>query len=620
MLQALHRGDRETLKALYEKEAAGRPPLDVWRAASDSDRHDLQHAVIVLHPHHNIEARLRHAQRKPSPGGGPRPLNGELHRPLASETAHASLIHHIKQFPYYSEKPGRVTDENLNGEVKFPDGGHQGHDTIFCRQLAPTWALQVLTTGKPDYDAFRSRTALQQNVPSSMQLLYERLLTGAPENRLVPLADWGPFAARQLRAMEAAGDTPSKVMLFSSGSHVMAMELKIKPEASGPRYVGNFYDPNLTAAHKRIASDDLQRFEKLRLDDLLPYPHSRDEYFRGESVVSVTGIPPGGESAIPPLKIGGDPERRITGELPPLDETVMHHLMSGGFAGTLRDIQPAFAELAKKSPYNASSLLAGRAGDVPGLFTAMMAGQAHVVHAFRELIQLVPAYRHAWLLAAQSGNNVPAVRAAAAFDHAPAVRAFVDCVAATSLPPAEQVKLLAGRAAPKDIPLLGMAMVQGHLATVNAYLGGIAAHPGLSAEIKAELLSLRNDKGSTVLAHGLQHGTPDTVAAATGWIARQDFSAIDKRSLLLAADNSGTPALLHALKGDDADNVQAYVSAVLASPMDEADKLHVLTAGRGSSDWLRFVADHPASPALEGYRDAVSRSSLSPSAKEQLLG
>lgn len=604
LLQALHRGDKDTLRGLYQQEAAGRSPLEVWRAASDGGRHDLQHAVLVLHPHHHIESRLAHAKRHAPAGAGPRPLNGELHRPLGTD-AHESLVRHIKQVPYFSEKPERLTDANLNGQVAFADGGYNSHHTICCRHLATLWALQVLATGKPDYAAFGTEAALKQGVSSKMQPLYERLLTASAENHLVPLTDWGPFVSEQLRTIAASRDTASKVTLVSSGSHVMAMNLKVKHEPDGPLYVANFYDPNLTATHKRIASKDLGRFEKLRMDTLFKDLRSYEECFRNQSVVSVTLLPSGGEAEIPPLRPGGDPERRLTGRHPPLDESVVHHLMAGGFAGTLSDLLPEFAELAKKTPYQASTLLAGRSDDLPGLFAASMAGQAHAVRAFGKLLGLVPPHRHTWLLAARSSSNMPALRAAAAFDHADAVRAFIDCVSGTALTPAEQLPLLAARSSQKESTALGMALVLGHLDTVNAYLEGIAAHPGLAAKDRAELLSLQNEEGLPALAYGLLHGKPETVSAVTGWIAGQDFGESDHRKLLLAADREGTPALVHALRSDAADNLRAYVSAVTDSALDKADKLHVLTAGLGPADWQRLAAVHQASPALDACLDAL---------------
>jgi hypothetical protein len=294
---------------------------------------------------------------------------------------------------------------------------------------------------------------------------------------------------------------------------------------------------------------------------------------------------------------------------------VMHHLMAGGFAGTLRDIAPQFAALAKQSPYTAGSLLAGRSNDVPGLFSAAITGQAQVVHAYRALIELVPPTRHEWLLSARSTRNIPALRAAAGLcNQAPTVRAFMDCVATLGLAPAVQLKLLAAQPSPKEIPVLGLAMGMGHLESVNAYLDGLAANTSLSAADQVALLSMGNEQGWPVLAYGLLHGTPETVAAVTGWIAGREFGAGERRELLLARDRAGTPALVHALQHEAADNLQAYVTAVLAAPLDEVDQLAVLTAARAAA-----AAGPSASPARDAYRDAVRRSALSPAAKNDLL-
>jgi len=616
MLQALRRGDTDTLRTLYQQEAAGRTPLDVWRDASARGRHDLQHAVLVLHQHRSIEAQLADTPRMTAPGE-PQTLNAELHRPLGTR-AHAELIDHIRQFPYYSEKPKRLTFDNLNGEVRFADG-HVGNRAIECRHLAAAWALQA-AAGKPDYASLRDPDGIQRSVPSSMQALYERLMTSAPENHLVTLRGWGPFIASQLRELAATGNEASRQMLIGSGNHMMAMELKVKHGASGRRYVANFYDPNVTAAHKRVASGDLRQFETLGMGSAFASPLARESYFKGESVAMVTVVPAGGEPSIPPLEAGGDPERRLSGELPPLDESVMNHLMHGGFAGALRDILPAFAELARRAPHEAVTLLAGRADDIPGLCRAMLRGQAHAVNAFSMLMALVPPSQHAWLLAARGANDVPALYAGMVFNQAPAVRAFIDAVAGSAVPPAEQVALLAAQRSGNGLTALAGAMGRGHVDSVNAYLDGLAAHQVLGAEHKVALLSLEDGPGLPALARGLLQGTPDTAAAMTGWIARQDFSAEDRRHLLVSPDRRGTPALDHMLHDGAADNVRAYVSAVLDSPMEEADKLHVLAGGRRPAHWRQLAAAHADSAAMRAYRDAVRDSSLSPAAQRRLLG
>lgn len=618
MLQALRRGDTDTLRTLYQQEAAGRTTLDVWRDASARGRHDLQHAVLALHQHHSIEAQLAHAPRKTAPGEMPA-LNGELHRPLGTK-AHAELINHVKQFPYYSEKPERVTHENLNGTVMFPDGGHNGNAIVWCRHLAPAWSLQTLAAGKPDYAAFSDAAGIQRSVPSQTQVVYERLTNAAPENHLVPLTGLGPFLAEQLRALAATGDAASRLMLLGSGTHVMAIELKVKQEASGPRFVANVYDPNLTAAHKRVASGDLKRFESLRLDQLFAHPSLASEYFKGETAARLTVVPAGGEADIPPLQPGGDPERRITGPLPPLDEGVMNQLMFGGFAGTLRDIRPAFAELVQKSPYNAGTLLAGRNDGVTALYSAMLRGQAHAIHAFRDLMAMVSPSRHGWLLQAAGPRDLPGLNVGMMLNHGEAVRAYVDCVASTALPPQKQVELLAAVPSRKGPTALASAMEDGCLDSVNAYLDGLAAHKGLGAEHKLALLSLPGPDGRPALAHGLLKGTPETAGAVAGWVARQDFSADDRRALLLARDQAGTPVLAHALQENRADNVRAYAAAVLDSPMAEADKVHVLSAGLEPAAWQSLVADHAQSQALGALREAVRQSSLAPAAQALLLG
>jgi hypothetical protein len=184
------------------------------------------------------------------------------------------------------------------------------------------------------------------------------------------------------------------------------------------------------------------------------------------------------------------------------------------------------------------------------------------------------------------------------------------------------VDLLAANGAHNDMPSLGLAMQEGELPTVRAYLKGIAAHAGLDADAKVDLLSTGNSRGVTVVAYGLAHGTPDTVAALVEWIAQQkDFGSGQHRKLLLAPDNDGTPALVRAMRqsAPAPDNIHAYVSAILGSPLSEADKIHLTSAGLPPGGLLREASGPGATQALGAYREAVLSSALPQQAKDLLL-
>jgi hypothetical protein len=561
-------------------------------------------------------------------GSPPRPPTAEPARPLGlpprASPGPAGLpprlpLGDLKVRPYFSPKPHRITSQNLNDVLPLP--GHAS-ERICCRHLALNWLLQVMATGKPDYAMLGDAQALQQGLPPGLDDLHDRLLGAAQEVHLVPLNDWGRFAAAQLLALAAQGLPSTKCLMVLSGNHVMAWALKAKPGPGGePRFVANFHDPNLTAAHKRVAAAHLQPFEALKAEDLFTDPHALRDYFGAETDAMVVTVPSDAAAGLPEAPPGGDPQRRLAGPLPPMRPSVMHHLGLGGFAGTLRDLRPAFAELAHRDPARAIEFLAGHSNDgVPALHIALQDGHAHVVAEFGRLLALAPFDEddQAELLAACDAEGTSGLFMAMQDGQAEAVRAFVDCVAASGLPPARQVTLLSGRAPPHDLGLVLAMSPQGWPA-LQPFLDGLAAHHGLSLTDKAALLNLPSRDGRPALGHGLVRGEPQAVAALARWITQQGFSADDQCELLMAFDDDDTPALARAMDADRAASVGAFVDAVLASGLGADDKVHILGAGDAPGALLARARSRNCEAAVAAFRAGIQRSSLPADAQALLL-
>lgn len=479
-----------------------------------------------------------------------------------------------KHVPYYSEKPDRDNEVSLNCQAPYPGAPEGSNEVVECRHLALTWASQLQATGQPDYAAFGSKDAIQQSVQPQAGALYFDLLTRSPDVQLVPLDRWGGFMAEQLKSLEAAGAPAARQWLVNSGNHGMALELKVKPGSSGTRHVARFYDPNLTATHKRMGSDSIAEFEALTVTALLNDPSLQQAYFDKGSVAMVVPLPPGGAASLPPQ---GDPERRLAGPVPPLDASVMDPLLAYGFAGTLRDIAPQVVELARQHPAKAEHLLAGRGSDgSPGLSMAVADGHMH------------------------------------------AVSAFVDLVAASNLDKPAQMRLLAAQAGQGGLGL-AEALGNGKPETVQAYLAALDRHPLLNASDKMRLLATRGPDRRTALVHALVSGRPETVATLTGWIARLDVTPEVRCAVLLAIDHDGSPALAEPLQVNAADRVKAYAKAVLDSPMSDREKVYVLKAGVPAGQLLAAARHQGASQAIEAYRTAIQHSSLPMAAKAVLL-
>ncbi|MGM9487994.1 ShET2/EspL2 family type III secretion system effector toxin [Ideonella sp. YS5] len=611
LLDALHRLDLPMAQALYEREAAGRTPVQVWRSAAEGRRHDLLLAVLVLHRRQGMERQL---WETPRPGSA----NGELYRVLDPRLG-VALAQEVKQLPYYSEKPHRSTDLNLNDEWPLPD---DASEKICCRHLALTWVLQVMATGKPDYTMLGDAEVLQRELPHGLEAMYDRLLNAAPEVQLVGLADWGPFAAAQLQGLAAAPGPSSKSMLVLSGDHVMALHLKVKPGPDGePRFVANFYEPNRTATHKRTASSSLQRFEALRAQDLFIDAPALEEFFGEETDAMFITLPAGGPDSLQAPPPGGDPQRRLAGPLPPLRPSVMHHIGLGGFAGTLRDLAPAFTDLARRDPAGAFEFLDGRSNEgVPALHLALQDNHAHVISEFARLLEVADLDEddHFDLLAACDDADTSGLFMAMQGGQAEAVRAFIDSVAASGLPPSRQFTLLTGLAPPSDLGLVIALRPQG-LPALQPFLDGLAAHRGLTLEDRMRLIDLPGREGRPALGHAVLRSQPQAVTTLVAWITSQGFAADDQCELLMAYDDEDTPALTRAMERNASENIAAFVDAVLASSLEETDKVHVLTAGGTPGSLLNHARSHGSEDAIAAFRASILRSSLPPSVQELLL-
>jgi hypothetical protein len=479
-----------------------------------------------------------------------------------------------KHVPYYSEKPDRDNGASLNCQAPYPGAPEGSNEVVECRHLALTWASQLQATGKPDYAAFGSKDAIRKSVRPEADALHFDLLTRSPDVQLVPLAQWGGFMAEQLKSLEAAGAPAARRWLVHSGNHGMALELKVKPDSDGMRYVARFYDPNLTATHKRMGSNSIAGFEAMTVTALLNTPSLQQAYFGMESVAMVVAMPPGGVASLPPAD---DPNRRLAGPIPPLDASVMDPLLAFGFAGTLRSIEPQVVELASRQPAKAEHLLAARGSDgSPGLSFAVADGHAHTVGA------------------------------------------FIDLVAASGLDKPAQMRLLSAQARQGE---RGLAEALGKCRpeTAQAYLDAVDRHPLLDASDKAQLAATRGPDRRTALVHALVAGGPETVAALTAWITRLDVTPKVRCALLLAIDHDGSPALAEPMQVNAADRVMAYAKAVLDSPMSDPEKVYVLKAGVPAGQLLAAAGRQGARHAIDAYRTAIQRSSLPMAAKAALL-
>lgn len=482
-----------------------------------------------------------------------------------------------KRRPYYSEKPGRQSTVNHNEKAHFP--GMEGNEDglIVCRHLATAWLLQHETTGKPNYEALGDLDAIARNVPRWVQDAYNRVLNHSADVHIVENSNWRDFAAERFRELERSG-ADSKRMLIESGVHTMAAEFKIKRVPGMPaQYVQKLYDPSRTATHKRASTTEMDRIQPTTINRFLPDEQAYHNYFGdSEKVFLAVGIPPSGVLNLPPEHPGGYENRRLSGPLPPLDETVVHHLVANGFGGSLRDIRGEIGRLAGLAGEEAAELLAARnlEGD-SGLFTAAGKGLVDVIHAYCDVVRHceLDSDSHAELLAGTSADGAPALFA---------------------------------------------AMHQGFGDTSRALIQGIAAS-GLEPELKVELLAARNG-GVSALTSAMSSGQAQSVAAFVQSVTASDLSHREVFTLLKGSNPNGAPSSLAlAMAGDKHLAIDAFVNAVANAHVPRKMKLMVLRGEWQGHSALQFAVSRGCDTAAAAYRQAVERSRLSVDEKAYLL-
>lgn len=610
---ALIQRDKPRVTQLFAQEAAGRPLVDVWRDAAKNGRTDTLLAAIVLHPRVPTRRMLTAAPRDDNA------LNGEYHRLLS--TGEPELVSLAKEMPYYSEKPGRVNTENLNGQVPFTDPPPAVEPNIFCRHLAIAWLFDIETTGKPDYVAFNDRNKLPLVVTKELEGLLVTLQNHAPGAQIQPIDRWGRFVAEQFESLAGAGGT--KRLLVYSSQHAMGAELKVKPGPLGPRYVLNFYDPNVTAAHRRAASDSTTSFETLQLKDFLRGTAALPAYFRDEGSVLTVPVPRRSELlALQQNATPLEPDRRITGPLRQLDAGLLLHLARGGYTGTLHDLKPQMLALAQKEPQKMHRfMLGGEAAEVTPLYLAMQGGNPHTVHALGDIILALPAddETRTKMLAAQRQQGACGLVMAMQDGAAPVVRAYGAMLAASRLPPKLQRDLLSARHPFTRHIASVTAAVNGRLDSLREYLHAVATNPSFTPKDRFELLAIRGTGGRPALQIAAMYGDAACLRELMDWTLASDLSTDHKRKLLLGQDDRRVGALEGMVELNKPENMTAYVQAVLESNVRDTLKVQVLQ-GHAAPGKLRAAAQrHAFNEAWQAYATAIKASQLSPQAKATLL-
>ena len=522
--------DRKQAEDLLHQTRLGRGTRQLWRDAVKENRPDIQRAILLL--------------GKADEDCGFRLLQEE-------SVQDKGVIEVMKEIPYHSPKRGEP--DNLNGKAIFPDTDEE----ILCRHLV-TYRQKVQERDpqiKFDNNLYESAQAIARNVPSATEAEFEHLLAHAAEAHLFHNRDFGKMLSEQFTAMADDGEKTRLITLLSP-THAMSVGLKLKitqKDGELRRYAAEFFDPNQTTSHVRVASGSLCTFETLALKNCISEKFYKSYYpgTNGLSMMLVRPAPKEEPAMASPVQ-GAAGNRTLTSSIEDkdIDATALWYMLTIGFAGDLRRLRN---EIARRPEEERLQLLAAKNGaGTSGLFMALKNGRADAIKAFGEwLEELVPPEMRAELLAAKTADGIPGLYRALQEGRAEAIKAFGELL---ELVPLEmRAELLAAKTA-DGLPGLFMALQEGHADAIKAFGELLELVP---PEMRAELLAAKNDDGIPGLYKALQEGRADAIKAFGELL---EMVPPEMRAELVAAKNaSGLPGLYRAMQEEGhAEAIKAF--------------------------------------------------------------
>lgn len=577
---------RKEAEDLLRKLRLGKGIPQMWRDAVKNKQPDIQRAILLLGADKNPRFRL-------------------LQQDDVTDEGIAEVM---KEIPYFS--PKRPLLQNLNCQATFADNGGK---EIACRHFVEHW--QTVREQNPgikfDYAQFSNREAIEANVSYDTEKRYDHLLAHAAETHLLHNRDFGNTLVHQFETMEARGES-NRLIALTSTNHVMSVELEIKEKDGKPHYVVEFFDPEVTTSHVRIASNNLRTFETLTLKNFIAEQKTYENcYPRGGEISTIFVRPKTTEEEPADPAQGVAANRVLTSSIEDLEinATAFWHLFSNGFAGDLRrlkdeiacrpveeriqllaakdaagtpglymalqnghaDAVRAFGELLDLLPQEteqeiwAELLAAKRINGMPGLYMALQNGHADTVRAFGELLTRIPQEIRAELLTANNTDGIPGFNRALEFGHTDAIKAFGELLRLVSLE--DRVKLLAAKDA-YGFPGLYLALKNGHADSIKAFGELLALLP---QEMRAELLVAKNADGVSGLAEALIAGHVEAIKAfgEALRLVPPEMCA----DLVAAKGSKGIPGLAVALLKKDIEAIKAYGELLALVPQQQRGAL-----------------------------------------------
>jgi len=341
------------------------------------------------------------------------------------QAPHGPSLALAKFQPRFSAR--RDSTLSLNGKVKLDN------ERIVCRHIAKLWEDDFLrTAGKPSYHTLDSPDALQAAAGSLALTAASKYANFGHERvdqaRYWVSNDWGQVLTDNFKAMPHPGDGDAAVcrtLYLLTPTHAMALGLKIKNSAGARRFVVQFYDPNNTVAHQRMAitAESTEtgvpaEIRKLQAHDFLS-EFSRKAYRLVDA----------DDRSIPALFAGEKAEPgmpRLAGDLPDFDEHVMSFLLTHDLPELLRACADQFRQRGDMT--RLLSLLGSGNGNAPRLYFAFQWGQTETMEILGDILKTLQprlsSEQLAYLLSARSRDGIPGLYAALQKNHIEVIGVF----------------------------------------------------------------------------------------------------------------------------------------------------------------------------------------------------
>ena len=524
--------------------------------------------------------------------------------------------------PYISKSSLGFENLNLNLQVSVL-GEHEdasaSEQTVACRHFAAAFAQHA---GKKQglFKTFGAQESIRTHFNGNLRQidldLYE-IYRSAPagSKHLVLDKQLGHYLSALARALPAPALNQASECncLLVTLDHMMALHVQRKCKEGVDYFSAKLYDPNATAACKRVEARTALAFANISLEELMVVPAARSSY----------GLSPDRGLRMMAICLEGhlplDTGRRT---LDPTDVN-MHFAIRFGSTDDMDAI--CLALDAKKNSLGSDALFkilraCGIEGGAPGMYFALQDGVLSTVHAFAHVVRKsgLSDGQKFELLAAKNAESAPGLFMAMQAGHAEAVQMFGSVVLDSELADDLKFELLAAKDA-KSTPAMFMAMQNGNAEAIEKF-GSVVLGAGLTDDQKFELLAAKSAPSCPGMFIAMQQGNAAAVQAFGSMVRNSGLTDDQKFELLAAKSARLVPGMFRAMRHGHAEVIQTFGSVVLGSGLTDDQKFELLAAKSAQSCPGMFMAMQQGNAAaVQAFGSIVRNSGLTDDQRFELL-